>query len=97
MIFAFFTACLINSATGDVECRASYTEMTSVMRKGESCEALAKEMQDMAINTILIENPGYISAFPDVACGTKAEMRAMALAKHKSNMEAGITSSVFEF
>lgn len=97
MIFAFFTACLIQTSTGAVECANSYTEMTSVVREGESCDVLAKQLQNISLDSILIAKPGYTSAFARSGCGTLTEVMEEAETAHLGYVDAGIESYLYEF
>lgn len=97
MIFAFFTACIISSSTGATECANSYTEMTTVMRIGESCDALAKRLHELSLNSILIAKPGYTSAHVRSGCGTLAHVIEEAETAHLKYVDAGIESYLYEF
>lgn len=97
MLFAFFTACIVNNATGAIECANSYTEMTQVVRKGESCEMVAKELQTASLNSILIANPGYIAVGARSGCGTLGEVISEADNAHRAYQMSGIESYLYEF
>jgi predicted transcriptional regulator len=97
MIFAFFTACVISTATGSVECTNSYTDMTAVIRKGESCELVAAKLQENAINSVLIVKPKLVSAFVRSGCGSRDAMRREAENSHNAYVANGIKSQLFEF
>lgn len=97
MIFAFFTACIVNNAAGAIECANSYTEMTQVVRKGESCEVLARELQAISLSNILIAKPGYIAVGVRSGCGTLAEVISEADNAHRAYQMSGIESYLYEF
>lgn len=97
MIFAFFTACLISNATGAVECANSYTEMSSVIRDGESCELVAHKLQEDSINSILIVRPDVRAMYQRTRCGTLAQVKEEAESLHFAYVANGIESTLFEF
>jgi hypothetical protein len=97
MIFAYFMTCIASTVTGEVSCSNSYTEMTSVIRKGESCEVQAATLQRDATNAILIENVTLVKVAEQTGCGTLAQVKAKATKYHLEFGLKGIESDLFQF
>ena len=97
MLFAYFMSCVASTITGAVECANSYTEMSSILRKGESCETQAAELQKGALNDVLIKNMALVAVASKSGCGTKAEVKAAASQHHFEFVSKGVKSELFEF
>jgi hypothetical protein len=97
MLFAYFMSCVASTATGAVECSNSYTEMLTILRKGDSCEVQAAELQRGAMNDVLIKNVMLVEVASQSGCGTFEQMKAKAAQHHFEFVSKGIKSSLFAF
>ena len=96
MFSAYFISCVMNAAAA-MDCSVSHTEMDSVAKTLTDCTPLAAELQNQAVQAVLIEDLSLISVRKESGCGTPAEAEAKASSEFNKLRSQGIPVQLFRF
>lgn len=96
MLTALFISCIV-STTDVKECSVSFTEMEFLSPTSAQCDINAKQIQQAAVDGMLLEFPGTKVVRQEAKCGERIEMYDAALDTYNELIAQGIPTELFEF